>query len=379
MSGHLARPFCVALLALRLSVALAEEPVDLQLLQPQQGVLLLRNGELIEGKITLAGDRYDVAVDDGEIHIKRSEVDFFCRDAAQCYQRKRSHIDADKIQDHLDLAEWCLRHDLVAEAKVELSQSAALDPSHPMVGLLERRIKLAAEEPASDPLPAAAVRPPTPAKQLERMARELPAGSFETFTTTIQPLLSSQCSTSGCHGPQAEGSLRLIHGSSGRPLTRRATLLNLSSVLAVIDHDEPSSSPLLTAPTGPHGSCKAAIFSQRDAARYRMLVNWVNRVAAGEDAGGASSADGAYRPGSPASRSAKRAALRRSEREAEAKAQGRHFPRNSAAAAAAEMPATTAKTQVPDQSPDVQPSGSASTQDPFDPEVFNRQAAGKSR
>ena len=69
MSGHFS-PLWIALVVLRLATAQAEEPV----LGPRQGVLLLRNGELIEGKITEAGDRYDVAVEDGEIRIKRSEV-----------------------------------------------------------------------------------------------------------------------------------------------------------------------------------------------------------------------------------------------------------------------------------------------------------------
>ncbi len=58
-------------------------------------MLLLRNGELIEGEITLAGDRYDVTVPSGQMHIRRSEVQFVGRSMLECYEQRKS-VDIDR-------------------------------------------------------------------------------------------------------------------------------------------------------------------------------------------------------------------------------------------------------------------------------------------
>ena len=108
---------------------------------PRRGVLLLRNGELIEGEVTLAGDRYDVVVPSGEIHVRRSEVQYFGQTMLECYERRKSMVSPDKVQDHLELAEWCLRHRLYEQAALALADAVHADATHPRIGLLERRLK----------------------------------------------------------------------------------------------------------------------------------------------------------------------------------------------------------------------------------------------
>ena len=56
---------------------------------------------------------------------------------------------------------------------------------------------------------------------------------------------------------------------------------NLHAVIEMIDRADPPSSPLLTAPIGPHGTAKAAIFTNKEVVQYRQLVQWVMRVAQG--------------------------------------------------------------------------------------------------
>jgi len=374
MSRQLLTLLCFSLLALRSSGACAEEASDLRLLGPRQGVLLLRNGELIHGAITLAGDRYDVALTDGEIHIKRSDVELFCASALECYERKRSHIDVEKVQDHFELADWCLRQNLMEQAEDELKAASAIDSSHPRIALLERRIKLASEQAPTSASAASPSTQPSPARQLEQMLREMPAGTVETFTSTIQPLLTSQCSTSGCHGPQSAGSLRLVRPTAGRPITHRTMLLNLSSVLSVIDRDKPDASKLLTAPAGPHGSCKAAIFSQRDAARYRQLTNWVHRVANSAATATAGSIDGSEVQYSPSGRSVKRGSFERASRSYEAKSAGRRLAR-SPNTAPADAPPAHSKQKSADQTSEGGEPTAGTGKDPFDPEIFNQRTA----
>jgi len=251
-------------------------------LGPRQGVLLLRNGELISGQITRSGDRYDVLVRGSEIRIKTADVELFCRDVLEGYQRRRSTLDLNKVQDHLELAEWCLRNALQGQAAGELKEAIALDASHPKIPLLERRLRLALEQP---PVRSAA-KPPTegPAiEDLDRMIRGMPHGAVEAFTSSVQPLLINHCSTSGCHTQQSPSPLKLMRIATGKNASRRATQRNLYSVLKLIDHQRPDESLLLTVPVRAHGTAKAPIFTQHDAQRYKQLVDWVHRVA-GEQA-----------------------------------------------------------------------------------------------
>ena len=98
---------------------------------PRRGVLLLRNGEMIEGEVTLAGDRYDVVVPSGEIHVRRTEVQYFGQTMLECYERRKALVSPDKVQDHLELAEWCLRHRLYEQAALALSDAMAPTPLIP--------------------------------------------------------------------------------------------------------------------------------------------------------------------------------------------------------------------------------------------------------
>ncbi len=104
-------------LALAFGLAIASRlPADESSLGPRHGVLLLRNGELVAGEVLLSGDRYDVSVAGGQIHIKRSEVEYFGATVLDCYERRRSHVEPGKVQENLELAEWCMRQQLYEQA-----------------------------------------------------------------------------------------------------------------------------------------------------------------------------------------------------------------------------------------------------------------------
>src|SRR6516162_6937799 len=76
-------------------------------------VLLLRNGQVIEGHIVRNGDFYSVTGPDQEMQIHVASVEFLCRDLRDGYRRKKASIQADDIQQHLQLLLWCERHGLL--------------------------------------------------------------------------------------------------------------------------------------------------------------------------------------------------------------------------------------------------------------------------
>ena len=246
-------------------------------LEPVQGVLLLRNGQMIEGQISRTDDHYQVNLPYGEIRVRLADVEFCCRTLQEGYERKRAAIQVGNVQDHLELAQWCERHGLLDLAANELSAAAAIEPNHPMVGVLRRRLQLAREPPLQPSESSGGVASPT-ADELDRMVRGMPPGAVETFAQIVQPLLINHCTSSGCHGPQSETRFRLMRTPVSQPAGRRLTQRNLQAVLEYVDYNAPSSSRLLTVVSGPHGPVRAGTFSDRQAGQYKRIADWVNLV-----------------------------------------------------------------------------------------------------
>lgn len=271
-------PFLPAILLMLVSLATRALGADPIALSPRQGVLLLNNGHVIEGTIAAAGDRYDVLREGVEVRVKRSEVSAVCDDLLQCYQHKLSLIEADRVLDHLALAEWCLQHKLLKPAETELQTARSLDPMHPRIRLLEPRLALAKEGPAKTE-PVQGGEKPVATETLDKLVRNLPPGSMEQFTNTIQPMLLNYCSKSGCHASRSSGVMRLERIPPNRLAGRHTSQHNLAAALAMIDRENVPESKLLQAPIRPHGNMKLPVFTDREQSQYRQLVRWVFLVA----------------------------------------------------------------------------------------------------
>lgn len=247
-------------------------------LAPIEGILLLRNGEVLAGRITHAGDYYYLSRPRGDLRLKTAEVELVAADLNEVYQTKRGQIEQGNPQAHLDLAEWCVLQKLLDKAADELSEAARIAPHHPRLSLIQRRLELARR---GEPPAAHGIRTePGPTNDdLDRMVRGMPGRSVEEFTSTVQPLLVNNCTSAGCHNAQSPGKLRLLRLPRTGVPSRRLTQRNLHSVWQVIDPANPLNSPLLTQPIAPHGIAKDAIFSSREVEQYRQLVSWVQGLA----------------------------------------------------------------------------------------------------
>jgi hypothetical protein len=242
-----------------------------------ESILLLRTGGLLQGRITLAGDRYIVELPGGEISVRASEVQQHCRDIVEAYGVKRTFARVDSAQDHIELAQWCQKMGLPRFAAEELAQAKTIEPSHPMLPLVERQLRLASQpqEPAAS---AKAVDVGPSVADLDRMVHALPPKSVEMFTQVVQPLLVSRCGAASCHGPGSAAKLQLFRPPAGSLPSRRLTERNLYAVLEWVDRDDPGKSPLVTIPTRPHGSSRAPVFTNHKNAVYGQLVDWCGRI-----------------------------------------------------------------------------------------------------
>jgi hypothetical protein len=247
------------------------------------GVLLLRSGRVLAGKIRRDGQRYFVTLPLGEIRIRADEVEHACPTLADGYQYKRSALVPGSAGPHLDLAAWCIINGLWNEAQRELDEARRLEPRHPKIPLLERRLDTDRRSAATPKPPAEEIADTSPRRTgaddppVTGVSKEV----METFTAVVQPILQNHCSAAACHGPSTTSSFRLVRLPYGRLASQRLTHQNLRAALAAVDREAPDKSPLLTMPLKPHGTAKEAIFKTRDLARYRQLVAWVRQVMGG--------------------------------------------------------------------------------------------------
>jgi hypothetical protein len=250
----------------------------------ERGVLLLRNGQVLAGDIAKLDTHYSIVVNRGEVRVHQRDVESICRDLEEAYRQKRLQVREDCVQDHIDLAQWCHNNGLLAHAVEELKIAVALNPTHPLIPLIDRKIRMSSEQQAmlAQRAPAGRDANEPSVEELDRMVRGMPNGAVEYFTQVVQPMLTNNCTTSGCHGPAADGELRLLRIPSGRPPTRRLTQRNLYAAVRLINWDDPAKSPLLTAPIKPHGTTRAAIFTDKQVDQYQQLVRWVYLVSMGK-------------------------------------------------------------------------------------------------
>jgi hypothetical protein len=242
---------------------------------------MLRSGELLQGKIQHENDRYIVIGDNSEVTLPAGDVDFVCNSLDEAYRIQQSRAAAGKIDDHLNLAAWCLRHELLGYAGTEIAAAMAIDPQNRRLDVLDRRLQLAIEESArAKTNPAIQAKPnfPVSGDELERLIRSLPAGSAETFTATIQPMLLNYCATAGCHGATGSQKYILLRPALGKQPLVRVTQRNLYNTLQWVDYSNPAESKLLKAAAEPHGDGQLTASAVLDAAKCQQLSAWVMQV-----------------------------------------------------------------------------------------------------
>lgn len=246
--------------------------------QAAEQLIMLRNGEILRGRVTQQEDHYKISIADGELRIRTTDVDLICQSIDEAYEARRKRISGGSSDDHLDLADWCLKQGLPSDAARELSAALALDAGNPRIGLIDRRLK----ESLVPPLPPAKKKIAAVSRvsdeELERMVRSLPPAAVESFTVSMQPLLLSSCATSGCHSASDKQKFSLMHISADRFNNRRLTLRNLQSTIQWIDFRNPQQSRMLAVVAQPHGTAHSAVFDPQGS-KYRELLIWAGMLA----------------------------------------------------------------------------------------------------
>jgi hypothetical protein len=268
--------------ALTAMLLLAAVPVWGQIaLAPQAGLLVLKNGQILEGEITAAGDYYVLTHgDSAEIRLRTAEVEAVCASLDEAYEFKLRHLSGKGAASHLDLAEWCLRHGLTGRSAEQVVAATRLEPEHPRLVPIQRRLELAVNAPASVAQQATATAATVGIQQLEKTLNELPAGSVEKFAAVVQPILLNRCGAGQCHGPGTKAEYRLLKPPVGQLVSRRFTQRNLYATLAWLDRSDPAASKLLTLTQRRHGTALTPVFDKHSAKQFAELEAWAKLTTA---------------------------------------------------------------------------------------------------
>lgn len=361
-----------AILAIALcnQTACADEPgVQLpQELTGQPGILVMRNGKVVEGRILKTGDDYSVQSPQGGImFVPGSLVSLHCQNLREAYRKLRENAQKqNSAAAHCALARWCITNKMTKDARTELSDALELDPLHEEARNLLRRLT---EQPDSE-LPKEGKTKPastTSAPKSPRFVAEeveslgaLPREYAQHFTRRIQPILVNNCAVAGCHAADSETGFRLQRVVPGNDTSRIASERNLAEVLEQIDIQSPRSSPLLTISRRNHGRRGKPTFSgARGSEQFDELNRWVRSVARSEAA--------------------------RERRDGTTPHKEDRIEQTSGTADAAETktpPRRTLKGATPDDSRGATLTRTPSdpfhvNRDPFDPEQFNKSAGSK--
>jgi hypothetical protein len=316
------------------------------LLAPRDGVLVLRNGHVVEGRIARQGDRYVVAFGASEVRFPAGDVEFQCENLEEAYFRKRDILDPQSVRQRVELAEWAMRHHLPHRAADQLLAALMINPFEPRAHALRRRLLHSAEARQN-----AENAVPDPAADIdwqaaERVLEQTPAPAVETFTSGIQIMLLNRCATNACHGNPAVSQFHLLRPLRDKSIPRRLTQRNLYATLQMIDKTDPERSRLLSVPQRPHGGERMGMFDGRSQQLGEQLRDWVYMVVPPPELNGSPEAPSVL-PSQPNATSETR-------------------PESTVAAS------NEIHRSVISQRPSTEPADPVAPRDPFDPAIFNR-------
>jgi hypothetical protein len=254
---------------------------------PEEGLLVLANGSIMEGTIARDGDYYRVLLDKGTLRVRVDQVDFFCQTMAEAYQRRQARRlgQMPSADAHVEMAQWCLQHNLMEFAFAELAAARELDPQHTLLPMIERRLAQAMEMAAAKALPPApepVVDEQVEVVNAEMSFGEIPLWARSEFIKRVQPMMAHSCAKSGCHLPSSPQQMKIdrraLDGVGNPELIHR----NLSAIIAEVNLEQPEASRLMTMGAAAHGNVKDGQSRPLTPHQLEILRAWVTQLSVGE-------------------------------------------------------------------------------------------------
>lgn len=243
------------------------------------GLLVLRNGNVLRGEVLRLANHYRVEMKHGGMQVPVEQVEMFCQSLDEAYEQRRKQRTGSTADSHLELARWCLKHDLLEYASRELLDARTIDPHHRRLGLLERQLQHALQRSTAPPPQTPEQRKPTEVRLVDAtLVEETPSWARKLFVRKIQPSLVRSCATTGCHqsgGNERFQLNRLALDGVGHP---EATLNNLSATITLVDFRDHQQSTLLEFAGREHGTKETGASGRLSGYQLQLLDAWVEQL-----------------------------------------------------------------------------------------------------
>lgn len=243
-------------------------------------LLVLNNGQVVDGHLSPRTDGYDVVLPAGRMYVSNNNIRFIATSMQDAYDKMSASLPQKTPSVHVQMARWCLRNQLQKQARRELLDALHLDPDYTtartmLESLARRKKKIEQSEAQRATKPASATVQSADVVD-RRSLGGLPAEAARTFAVSIQTLISNRCGNTRCHGGD-RNEFQFTH--TGRGSTVVIAEQNLAAVLKQIDVKEPAESPLLKYAESMHGGARSPLFNGRTGrSQLQLLKDWVKEI-----------------------------------------------------------------------------------------------------
>lgn len=267
------------LVAFSLTLAWVSTPLRAQDDPASHTVVVLNDGRVFSGTIEPVGGGYRVNQKSGYVIVPFDQVRLTAKSLPQAFKTLRDAIPKPSTEDHLQLAEWCLKNDLIGQARTEVTQALALEPLRQEARNLLKSIDDQLEPQAPAKKPSTAMTADGFLIQSDRTHAGISPDLHREFVQRIQPLMMNKCGNAHCHGSATKTSFEIASARRVSHKSRSASDDNLAAVLALIDPNQPRQSQLLMEPATPSAHHKDLFLGSLGNQQYRALEAWVAQVA----------------------------------------------------------------------------------------------------
>lgn len=247
-------------------------------------VLVLKNGQIVEGAITQDARGYEVQQKDRSRFLALyNHVLFKAENRHDAYLKMRLRMPKKSAENHFRLATWCYSNEIYADALTELQYVFQFDPDHRSARRLSRLIEEKLSPPVEGTFPAKKLTFDGFLQSELKSLAGLSPQSAKLYVSKIQLMLVRSCGNSGCHGERSELAFRLTKPKR-RGNNRLVSERNLAQILRWIDPENPLKSTLLKIPLVSHGGKSRPIFEgSRGRKQYEILKKWIAMSAGSGD------------------------------------------------------------------------------------------------
>lgn len=234
--------------------------------------VLLKNDNVLFGTAFQVGEYVVIRRgDQSELRMPRTSVACWAGSPRDLYRYRIDHRETEGFDTHIKEADWCLQNDLVDLAEIELQFAKEIMPVSQAVARLEERIRRI-NSPISASVPLVENVMPVAHEEESIAPNAFDPQTIGNFARNVQVTLINRCGN--CHAADTDRAWTIASPPGKARASAEMTSENLLATLPFIDSAQPLNSLLLTKALTAHGGA-AAPLGPRHAKAVYSLRRWL--------------------------------------------------------------------------------------------------------